>query len=102
MIKSYAFGYNMIDLIVICLTTTFLMDTLTELRNISLYWLRFIATLDSLLLIMKMFDWLRLFDTTAFYVNLIQMTISQVLPFLLIYLISLLMISVPMSMIGQI
>ena len=88
MIKSYAFGYHVV------------MDTMTEFRNISLYWLRFIATLDSLLLIMKMFDWLRLFDTTAFYVNLIQMTISQVLPFLLIYLISLLMISMPMSMIG--
>ena len=39
----------------------------------------------------KMFDWLRLFDTTSFYIKLIVVTITDILPFFLIFPIFLLM-----------
>lgn len=70
-IKDYMNGYNLIDIIAMGLTTVFVFDTLFEIKNIDTNSLRIIAALNSFLLSIKIFDWLRLFDATAFYILLI-------------------------------
>ena len=47
---------------------------------------------------MKGYDWMRLFERTAFYILLIQETIADVAPFLTLLVISLLMFGFPMIM----
>lgn len=44
----------------------------------------------------KMFDWLRMFDSTSFYIKLIMVTISDIMPFFLIFPIFLLTFGTPM------
>ena len=48
--------------------------------------------------LMKGYDWMRLFERTAFYILLIQETIADVAPFLTLLVISLLMFGFPMIM----
>ena len=45
---------------------------------------------------MKMFDWLRLFEKTAFYILLLSQTISDVSYFLILLVTTLMMFGVPM------
>ena len=46
---------------------------------------RVIASVSCLLIWMKMFDWLRLFDATSFYIKLIIQTIKDIMPFMAIF-----------------
>ena len=48
----------------------------------------------------KFFDWLRLFDKTSFYINLIGMTLSEIKYFLILVLLSLLMFGFPNLMLN--
>ena len=52
---------------------------------------RVIASISVLLIWMKMFDWLRLFDTTTFYIKLIVVTLRDIMPFFMILPIFMLM-----------
>lgn len=46
---------------------------------------RVIASISCLVIWMKMFDWLRLFDATSFYIKLIMQTIKDIMPFMSIF-----------------
>ena len=48
---------------------------------------RVIASLLVIIIWGKMFDWLRMFDSTSFYVLLIMRTIRDIMPFFTIFLI---------------
>ena len=94
--------FNLADLCLIGLSMSFVCDTLFDLNHIPISWLRVIGILASFFLVVKIFDWLRLFDKTTFYILLIEETIQDVIPFLTIFTVSLLMSSIPMSIIQQI
>ena len=59
------------------------------------------AALASLLLTSKIFDWLRLFDRTAFYVQLLGATLTQIKEFMLLFAVALLTFGLPLSMLNQ-
>ena len=47
---------------------------------------------------LKFFDWLRLFDRTSFYINLIGMTLSEIKFFLILLIASMLMFGLPLML----
>ena len=50
-----------------------------------------VAALASCLMLLNAFNWLRIFDTTGFYIKLLEETIFDILPFILIFVLSLMM-----------
>lgn len=56
------------------------------------------ASLASCLLIMKFYDWLRLFEDTSFFILLIEKTFSDIKWFLILFAVALIAFGVPMSM----
>ena len=63
--------------------------------------LRILAAFDSLFLVLKIYDWMRLFDSTAFYVQLLLSTLKKIGPFLLLFIVALLLFGLPISMLNQ-
>ena len=61
---------------------------------------RKLAAFVSCLLILKVYDWLRLFETTSFYMQLVYLTVANIFSFMILFLIALLMFGVPISMIN--
>jgi hypothetical protein len=62
--------------------------------------LRIVAAGASFCLIAKLFDWLRLFDSTSFYIMLLVETIMDIRAFLILVVTSLMLFGVPMVMIN--
>ena len=60
-----------------------------------------IAALDSTLLLLKLYDWMRLFEETAFYVKLLKATMIKIAPFMLLFVVALLLFGLPISMLNQ-
>ena len=56
-----------------------------------------IASLVTFSMMIKLFDWLRLFSNTAHYINLIGETLSDSWSFLIILIINLMLFGVPLS-----
>lgn len=54
----------------------------------------------SFFLLVKIFDWLRLFEQTSFYILLISATIIDILPFMILFVVSLFMFSMPLLMLN--
>ena len=59
---------------------------------------RIVAAFSLLLIWAKFFDWLKLFDKTAFYVLLLNRTIKEVLDFLVLFVVTLAMLGSSMFM----
>ena len=59
--------------------------------------LRVVSAFTSLCILMKTFDWLRLFEGTAFYVQLVQATIKDIAAFMILLVLSLLIFGFPMG-----
>ena len=64
--------------------------TLIVLSIFDLDWLdlgtrRIMAALLVLIIWAKMFSWLRMFDTTAFFIKLIKQTLADIMPFVIIF-----------------
>ena len=59
--------------------------------------LRVVSACASLCILMKTFDWLRLFEATAFYVQLVQATIYDIAAFMILLIISLFIFGFPMG-----
>ena len=56
------------------------------------------AAFASMFTLMKLFDWLRLFEETGFYVKLVGETLSDIKYFILLLLTTLMMFGVPVVM----
>ena len=63
---------------------------------ISLEILRPMASIASWALLMKVFDWLRLFEPTAFYIKLVQETLWDIKAFLILIVTALATFGIPM------
>jgi len=74
------------------------MLTMTEIEWISEEYLRMIASLASFFLMAKIYDWLNLFETTSFYVKLVELTISGIFEFMILFIVALITFGVPLSM----
>lgn len=70
-------------------------DPLISLKN-----LRPVASFASCALLLKLFDWMRLFDKTSFYVKLIQKTLSEIRPFMILIVAALATFGVPMTILN--
>ena len=79
--------------------TTFIMIMFTafDMEWPQLEHRRIIASLLVFSLWFKMFDWMRLFDNTSFYIKLILKTVSDIVPFMAIHILFLLMFGCAMQ-----
>ena len=67
---------------------------------IPIEWLRIMAAISTSCLLAKVFDWLRLFEQTAFYILLINETLKDIGSFLILLVVALMMFGVPMIMLN--
>ena len=92
-------AFNWIDMTGISLTIIILAVTLSEQDwMISFEHLRVMASIATCFLIFKLFDWLRLFEGTSFYILLVENTLSDIVWFLAVFLLSLVTFGLPMHM----
>ena len=66
------------DLTGLLLTLFLTVMTITEIKSIPQVKLRLMAALASCILVIKVYDWLRLFEGTAFYIHLIDSTFKDI------------------------
>ena len=59
-----------------------------------------LAAIATSCICLKFFDWLRLFDRTSFYINLIGMTLSEVKYFLILLMASMFMFGLPLMILN--
>ena len=72
--------------------------TMFELDWISFETLRVIAAIASCANLIKVFDWLRLFSGSSFYMMLIQKTLGDITDFLIIFVVALITFGLPLNM----
>ena len=59
--------------------------------------LRVVSAFASFCILLKTFDWLRLFEGTAFYVQLVQATLADIAAFMILLTFSLFIFGTPMG-----
>ena len=104
-IKDQAKGYftqfwNFNDLFHLTLTGTFIFLSVQEKYNLPMNYMSLIAAFNALSISLKCFDWLRLVEKTAFYINLIGQTIADISSFIILLLASFLLFGLPMMMLN--
>ena len=90
--------WNYIDMTGLLLVLLIVLVTGLRLDWFSLEALRVLAAFASCLTLLKLFDWLRLFEQTAFYVLLVGVTLRDVRYFILLLLTTLMMFGIPLVM----
>ena len=92
--------YNYLDVAGQTLTAFILVVTLSDREQLFFDFaqLRVMASIAVCLLLFKLFDWLRLFDRTAFYILLIENTMLGIRGFMLVFLLALITFGLPMHM----
>ena len=90
--------WNMIDLtgLLLTLTIVFLSFFLNDIGLLSV-----LTSFASFFLLIKVFDWLRLFEQTAFYILLVGETLRDVKAFLILLVTTLMVFGVPMIMLNM-
>ena len=71
------------------------------LAFISMGILRAIASIASCLMILKVFNWLKLFEQTSFFILLLEQTLKDINIFIILIFLALLMFGVPMVILNQ-
>ena len=56
------------------------------------------AAFSSCSLMIKFYDWLRLFESTSFFILLIERTLNDILYFMILFTVAILAFGLPMSM----
>ena len=92
--------FNYLDVAGQTLTAFILVVTLSDREQLFFDFaqLRVMASIAVCLLLFKLFDWLRLFDRTAFYILLIENTMLGIRGFMLVFLLALITFGLPMHM----
>lgn len=62
--------------------------------------MRIMAAIASFCVIANMFDWLRIFDATGFYIILLTETMKDIRAFIILVFVSLLLFGVPLTMLN--
>lgn len=84
------------------MTTTLCLNIISVLdyQIIDTYYLCLLACLNSLSISLKCFDWLRLVESTAFYIDLIGQTITDIKSFIILLIASFCLFGLPMMMLN--
>ena len=82
----------------LALTLFILFVTAFEFEFVSFAQLRVTAALATCFILVKLFDWMRLFSGTSFYILLIGKTLQDITQFLIILVVALLCFGLPMVM----
>ena len=90
--------FNLIDITGILLTFTIILSTLFEQAWLDEQNLRIMAAFSSCSLMIKFYDWLRLFESTSFFILLIERTLNDILFFMILFTVAILAFGLPMSM----
>ena len=98
MIDHYKDLWSLLDEIHLTLNFIIIISCLPNEPMINIQVLRILAAFAMCATLGKGYDWMRLFEKTSFYILLIEETIVDVSPFLLLLVISLLMFGFPMIM----
>ena len=99
--------WNWPDLIVLAMTGIASVNQLLKFffmpdrRLIDLEILQVMGAVSSGLLMVQFYNWLRLFDNTAFYVRLITQTIRRIRYFLLLFVVALALFGLPLNLLNQ-
>ena len=92
--------WNVNDFISLSLTLVIVVLSVQEQAYLSPEILRQLAAIASCALLLKVYDWLKLFDRTAFYILLLDETMRDVGSFLILLFTALLMFGMPMIMLN--
>ena len=92
--------WNWNDIVSLGITLIVLVSSVTYEPLLPIENLRLIAAIASCALLIKVFDWLRLFEKTAFYILLVGETFVDITAFMIILAVALLMFGVPMIMLN--
>jgi hypothetical protein len=92
--------WNMNDFIGLSFTIIIILTSVPRNTILPLELLRPMAAIASCTLLIKVFDWLRLFEKTAFYILLVEETMRDVSSFLILLFTALMMFGVPMIMLN--
>mmetsp|Transcript_47285 Transcript_47285/g.62582 ORF Transcript_47285/g.62582 Transcript_47285/m.62582 type:complete len:196 (+) Transcript_47285:608-1195(+) len=93
--------WNWFDIIGLVLNLLITVHSLAESGWLTLWELRMLSAIASCNIFIKVFDWLRLFEKTAFYVQLISETLAEIRYFGVLILVSLLMFGLPLAMLNH-
>lgn len=99
--KHFTSGFNLLDAVGLLLTLLITVHSMFNLNLISLESLGIMSAFASCFLMLKVYDWLRLFEKTSFYVKLVELTIESVGWFMILFSIALIGFGVPMSMLDM-
>ena len=78
---------NCLDLLTYVISTVLIIFSMLNLDTPTIQIRCILAALISIMMWMKMLEWLRVFDSTAFFVKLIMQTMIDILPFFVIFFI---------------
>ena len=93
--------WNVVDLVALTLTLVITVHSILGRTNIDKYSLSTMAAVASSLIVAKIYDWLRLFEMTAFYVQLLEATIKGIGSFMLLFFVAMLLFGLPFSMLNE-
>ena len=94
-LKSF---WNLVDVFGLLFVLIVLLRAFNPSPLLSMEAMRVIAAFGSFCTLVKLIDWLRLFEQTAFYVLLVQITLEDITYFMLLVLTTLMMFGVPLLM----
>ena len=93
--------WNWIDMMNLSLTALVVVASFEPFAFLEVETLRAFASVAAFLLMAKVFDWLRLFESTAEYVLLIQETIMDTGVFIILIFFALMMFGIPMIILNE-
>ena len=64
-------------------------------------WITILAAMLSFAMLLNAYNWLRLFDGTAFYILLLRETIKDIKYFMVLFILSLFMFGIPMEILNN-
>lgn len=93
--------WNWIDMVNLFLTAFVIVTSFESFAVLPIENLRALAAVGSCALIIKIFDWLRLFERTAFFVLLLTETLIDIQYFITLVFVSLIMFGIPMVILNN-
>ncbi len=101
LVEYFREGWNLVDMMNLPLTALVIVTSFEPFFIFDIEILREIAAVAGFFLIVKFFDWLRVFEPTAFYVLLMLETIKDTRVFIILILFALMMFGIPLSILNE-
>ena len=99
--RHYESLWNFIEVSWLVLVTFVVIFSLTTEPSMSIDTLRTLAAIASCFMLMNGYNWLRLFDSTTFYIMLLGETVKDISAFMGLFGLGLFMFGVPMTLLSN-